>query len=109
VENKKFTAVEIVIGVSLALLIDVVALLLDLLIIGWVLATLLQAGASFATTLWLMMKGGKKATKLTRQLLKQFSNLLPWVPTVTFSFIIETILHNHEGLKKIKKIKTLTG
>ena len=107
-EEKKFSTAEVIIGGLFALFIDGMALLLDLIpAIGWLIATVVQAMASVGTTLWLVFKGSKRATKLERQLVKQLSNFLPFVPTVFASFMIEVALHNNPRLQHIaKKIKT---
>ncbi len=95
----KFSTAEMVIGGMFTLSVDIVSALLDIIpAIGWFIATLLQATISFSTTLWLMFKGGKKAMGLERQLIKQFSNVLPFIPTTFAAFIIETRLHNNPKL-----------
>jgi len=105
-EIKKFSTAEIVIGGLFTLGVDGVSALLDLVpIIGWMIATGVQAGTSFGTSFWLMSKGGKRAMKLERQLIKQISNILPLVPTTFTAFMIETALHNNPKLKKITAAK----
>ena len=102
----KFNAAETVLGILFSLLIDGLAAILDLVpIIGKITAPVIQAGVSFGTTLWLMAKGGKKATSLERQLVKHLANFLPFVPTLTIGFAIEVALHNNPRIaEKVKKV-----
>lgn len=91
----KFTTSEKIIGGMFTLIVDVIAALLDFVpAVGWFLATTIQGGTSFATTMWVKGKGGERATKLERQFIKQLSNALPWVPTCFASFFIEVVIHN---------------
>ena len=95
-EHRKFNMAEIVVGGLFTLTVDAVAALLDFVpAIGWMIASIIQAGTSFGTSMWLRTKGGKRAFGLERQLIKQASNLLPWVPTCFASFLIEAALHNN--------------
>lgn len=93
--KNKFSTAEKVVGGLFTLLVDTIAAGLDFIPgIGWIMATTIQSATSFATTLWLKSKGGEKATKIERQIIKQISNTLPWVPTCFASFLIEAIIHN---------------
>lgn len=102
-EHNKFTTAEIVIGGMFTLCVDGISALFDLTVIGMVVAIPLQAGTSFGTTLWLMSKGSKRATSLERQLIKQFSNVLPVIPTTFAAFMIETTLHNNPKFAQAAK------
>ncbi len=96
-DYKKFSASEIVIGVLFWLSVDGVAALLDMTGLGYLLATPLQSVSSFITSWWLSKKGGEKTPwGLKRQIMKQVSNFLPIIPTVTTSFIIEVVIHNRK-------------
>src|SRR6056297_603496 len=96
-DYKKFSASEIVIGVLFWLGVDGVAALLDMTGLGYLLATPLQSVSSFITSWWLSKKGGEKTPwGLKRQIMKQVSNFLPIIPTVTTSFIIEVVIHNRK-------------
>lgn len=103
--ENKFSTAEIILGGMFTLFIDIISALLDLTGIGWILATVLQSVTSFTTTFWVWSKGSKRATKLERQLMKQLSNILPWVPTCFVAFILEVILHNNpEKFGKLAKL-----
>lgn len=94
--HNKFTEAEIVVGGLGTLFIDGVSFVLDFVpVVGWVIATILQAATSVGTSWWLQNKGGKRAWGFERQLIKQIANFLPWVPTCFAAFMIETTLHNH--------------
>lgn len=101
-EEDKFTAAEMVIGGLLTLTVDVAALLLDSTGLGWLIATPLQAAASFGTSWWIRSKGDKHAWSLGRQLKKQGANFLPWVPTTFTAFVIEAIRHNNPKITNEK-------
>jgi uncharacterized membrane protein SpoIIM required for sporulation len=97
----KFNTSEIVLGGLFTLLIDATAALFDLLApvtagITMTIGIFLQSAMSFATSWWLMSKGGQRAWRLERQLIKQVSNFLPVVPTAFLAFIIEVVLHNRK-------------
>jgi len=94
---KKFNTGEVVIGTLTTLAIDGVCALLDLTTLGYFIATPLQSVTSAGTSWWLYSKGGKRAWKLERQIIKQLSNFLPVVPTTATAFIIETVKHNIES------------
>ncbi|MFB6212787.1 MAG: hypothetical protein ABEI53_03175 [Candidatus Magasanikbacteria bacterium] len=95
-----FRISEIVIGLLFIFAIDVLSALLDLSGFLWPIATFLQGATSLATTAWLKMKGGSRATSIERQFTKQISNLLPWVPTCSLAFVIEVYIHNKEVNRK---------
>ncbi len=97
--DSKFNTAEVVLGGIVTLIVDLIAIACDLLAaitagITMVLGMMLQSVTSFGTSWWLMSKGGKRAWKLERQLIKQFSNFLPIIPTAFTAFIIEVIIHN---------------
>ena len=111
-EHKKFNTAEVVIGGLFTLAIDVVSALLDLAAIvtggiTYVIAVLLQAGTSAATSFWLMSKGGKRAFGLERQLTKQIANFLPWIPTCFTAFMIEAVMHNNPKLAGVASGKVV--
>ncbi len=96
-ELKPFNEAELVVGTLGCLLVDGASALLDLVpAFGLLAAAAIQSGASFGTTFWLMTKGGSRAARLERQVLKQGVNILPILPTVTTAFIIETVVHNRK-------------
>lgn len=103
-EKKKFNTSEVVLGSIITLLVDLTALVFDFLSpftagITMVFGIILQSIISFATSWWLMSKGGKRAWRIERQLIKQLSNFLPVIPTAFTAFIIEVVLHNR-GIKQ---------
>src|SRR3989344_7083400 len=100
-ELNKFSMGEIILGGFFLFAIDVVCAFLDFLGIGLVIAPILQAGGSFATTLWLRAKGDQDAIGLARQITKYAANILPILPTLTTAFIIETYIHNHPKLTAV--------
>ncbi|MEX1014476.1 MAG: hypothetical protein WDZ80_04930 [Candidatus Paceibacterota bacterium] len=105
-KEKKFNEAEIIIGGLATLGVDAVAFLLDLTAIGYIIATPLQAFTSFMTSLWASSKGDLEAFKAKRQVIKQASNFLPWVPTCFVFFVWEVVkLNNPEIAGKIDLTK----
>lgn len=112
--QKKFGAVDIVIGGFITIFIDVIAGLLDLTGMGYIVAVPLQAATSFATTMWIKAKGGERAWALEKQITKQGANFLPVSPivittfTCSIAFFIEVFLHN-KGIGKLANIGSGSG
>jgi len=94
-EPKKFTEAEIVLGSFFLLALDGLSALLDLTGIGLIIAPVVQAAGSAATTWWLHLKGDAGAANLGRQLTKYIANFLPLLPTLFIVFLIEVYVHNH--------------
>lgn len=102
-KHSKFTMAELVIASLFLLGIDVIAAFFDSFAVGWLIATPLQAAASFGTSWWIRSKGDKHAWSLGRQLKKQGANFLPWVPTAFTAFVIEAVRHNNPKVAGIAK------
>lgn len=94
-EVNKFTEAELVVYGMLALGVDGICALLDVLVIGLVISPIIQGAASFGTSLLLKNKGDDGAFGFGRQLAKQASNLLPVLPTVFTLLMIEAYIHNN--------------
>ena len=101
---------EVIFGTLTLFGIDIFCFVIDWTGVGAIVAPVIQAGGSFATSWWLHAKGGKKAFSLGRQIGKYGSNILPFVPTLTLVFWIETYLHNHpDAAPAIRKVTAITG
>jgi hypothetical protein len=104
--EKKIMEAELILGGLFFLGIDLFAGLLDFLGVGIIIGGILQAGGTFAATVFFWLKGDKGALKFGRQIVKYAANFLPWVPTLFLAFIIESYLFNHPGkLGALEKIK----
>lgn len=103
-EINKYNEVELIMGGLFYLGVDGICALLDFTGIGAVITPVIQSFGTFSQTLWAMGKGDKQALKLGRQISKYAANLLPWLPTLTAVFFIETYIHNHP-----KQVAQLAG
>ncbi len=92
----KYNLAEIVIGVLLFLMIDLIALGLDLTGIGSIIAVVLQSGGVLIMNLWALSKGDKNSLKISRQIIKYLANVLPILPTCTLVFLIDVFLLNYK-------------
>ncbi len=95
-ENKeKFELAEIVLYSLGALFIDGLCLLLDLTLVGLLIAPIIQSLATFGFGFILRGKGDKEALSFKRQIGPQTLNFLPVLPTVFGSSIRRMITHNN--------------
>jgi hypothetical protein len=95
-ENKeKFELAEIVLYSLGALFIDGLCLLLDLTLVGLLIAPIIQSLATFGFGFILRGKGDKEALSFKRQIGPQTLNFLPVLPTVFGSSIRRMIAHNN--------------
>lgn len=97
----KFMEADMILGGGSALLVDGFCALIDLTVAGALVTPLVQGATTLGFSLWLWQKGDKRAFGLGRQIAKQASNLLPFVPTLTAVFIIDVIIHNNPKLKGV--------
>ncbi len=95
-ENQpKFNLVEIILGFLLALVIDVLAAIVDLFSLG-VLGFIVQALSWLLFTLWFTLKGVKATSSLVKRFLVPLVvQLVPVVPTMIFTFLVTVYMENH--------------
>ncbi len=105
VENKKphnkYLEAELIIGGLFFLTIDGVCALIDVTGVGLAIAPVIQAAGTGAMTFWGYMKRDSAALKTSHQITKYALNLLPLLPTLFTSFVIQTYIHNHPKLNKM--------
>ena len=106
---KKFGEAEIILGISGALIVDGICALVDLTGVGTLITPLIQSGTMFCYSLWLHSKGDKNALKFNKQIIKQVSNLIPVLPTVTAVFLIDVIVHNNPKIARLAGAATGGG
>jgi hypothetical protein len=95
-ENKqKFELAEIILYSLGALFIDGLCFLLDLTVIGLLIAPIIQSLATFGFAFILRGKGDKESLSLKRQIGPQTLNFLPALPTVFGSSLRRMIIHNN--------------
>jgi len=96
-EHKKFSEVEIMLGLFGFGGIDLVCAIIDFTGVGLALTPILQGGGTFASNLWFRFgKGDTQSLNLGRQIAKYGGNFLPVVPFLTVAFFIEVQLHNNQ-------------
>jgi hypothetical protein len=93
--QKRFELGEIIFYSLFALLIDGLCLLLDLTVIGLVIAPIIQGLATFGFALILRNKGDSQAISFKKQIGPQLWNLAPALPTVFASALRRMIQHNN--------------
>lgn len=91
----EYTTVELILGIMFFGTIDLIALIIDLTGVGMAIAPFIQAGGNGVMYYWSWTKGDAAALRLGRMLTKLSVNIIPFLPTLTTVFIIETWLHNH--------------
>jgi hypothetical protein len=101
--RQKFELGEIVFYSLFALFIDGLCLLLDLTVVGLVIAPILQGLATFGFSVILKNKGDSQAISFKKQIGPQALNLLPVLPTVFGMSLRRMMTHNNP------KISGLTG
>lgn len=119
----KFNLVEIILGSTIALLIDFVSIFADLLagVGGFVIQTL----SWLLFTLWFQLKGATATANLVRRFLVPIAaQIIPFVPTQIFTFAASVYMENHPekfglvtsavslskmDVKKLKNVKETGG
>ena len=119
----KFSLVEIILGSIVALIIDVVSAFADLLarVGGFVIQTL----SWLLFTLWFTLKGATATANLVRRFLVPIgAQLVPFIPTQIFTFLVSTYMENRPekfglvttavalgkmDVKKLKNVKETEG
>lgn len=100
-EGNKYNEAEIIIGTLFLLGVDGLCFILDLTVVGTFISRVVK-WASQAGMLWLAnSKGDKNALKMGRVLAKFALNAVPFLPTLTTIFLIETYLHNHPKIAEV--------
>ena len=102
-DRQKFELGEIIFYSLFALFIDGICFLLDLTVIGLVIAPIIQGLATFGFALILKNKGDSQAISFKKQIGPQLWNLAPALPTVFASALRRMIQHNNPKLSVIGK------
>jgi hypothetical protein len=119
----KFNLIEIILGSMVALLIDIVSIFADLLagVGGFVVQTL----SWLLFTFWFYLKGASVTANMVRRFLVPIAvQLVPFIPTQIFTFLVSVYMENHPekfgllqtaakvgkmNLKGLKEIKGTKG
>jgi hypothetical protein len=91
----RFELGEIIFYSLFALLIDGLCLLLDLTVVGLIIAPIIQGLATFGFSLILRNKGDSQALSFKKQIGPQVWNLAPVLPTVFGTSLRRMIVHNN--------------
>ena len=110
-DKKKFELAEIILYSLGALFIDILSSLLDLTIIGYPIASILQFLATLGFAFILRGKGDTESLSLKGQIGPQTLNFLPVLPTVFASALRKMIKHNNStgGSTTGQAFKKLAG
>ncbi len=98
-DHNKFSAAEVLLGISFFGGLDSIAILIDITGVGLVIAPVIQSFGTLTQTLWFWSKGDKNSLKFGRQAVKYAANALPIVPTLTIAFFVEAQIHNNPKLQ----------
>lgn len=93
-EKQNFELGEIILYSLLALFVDGICLLLDLTVVGLVIAPIIQGLASFGFSMILRSRGDGEALSFKKQIGPQMWNLAPALPTVFGTSLRRMIVHN---------------
>lgn len=94
-EHKKYSEVEILLGTFLFLGCDGICFLIDWTGVGIIVSRVIKWAANGAMMYVAWQKGDTNALKSGRVIGKFAVNTVPFLPTLTTIFWIETYLHNH--------------
>ena len=95
---KKIDEVEITIGVGLSLLVWSLCLLLDTVGIGLVVSPVIESFFTFGVWWFFKNHGDPHSSRFGVNFAMFASTLIPFLPTIVASFIIKTVVHNHQNL-----------
>lgn len=93
--GNKYSEAEIVIGALFLLGADGICFLISLTGIGFFIAAAIKGFINIALLWWAMSKGDKNALRFGRVIAKFLINMIPLLPTLTTTFLVETYIHNH--------------
>ena len=94
-DQPKFNFVEIILGSLIALTIDGLGAIADFFGIA-ILGFFVQALSWLMFTLWFTLKGVKATASLVRRFLVPISvQLVPFIPTMIFTFLVSVYMENH--------------
>lgn len=97
-EDKKFGAGETLIFSFLFLFVDAVCFLLDWTVVAAFFTPVIQGFVLFFMDKMLSAKGSKSTAKMGRQIAKYALQLVPLLPTLVTTFLIEVNIHNNPQL-----------
>lgn len=122
-DGPKFNLVEVIFGSLIALTIDIVSIFADLL--AGVGGFVVQSLSWLLFTFWFTMKGATATATLIRRFLVPIATqIIPFVPTQIFTFLVSVYMENHPekfglvttaatlskmDLKKLKNVKQAEG
>lgn len=105
-EDKKIGSGELLIFSFLFLFVDTLCFLLDWTIVGAGFTPVIQGFVLFFMDKFLIGKGVKAASQLGRKIAKYALQLIPILPTLVTTFLIEAYIHNNP---KIAQVATKTA
>ncbi|MGC9603241.1 MAG: hypothetical protein ABSF47_02110 [Minisyncoccia bacterium] len=95
---KKIDEVEIAIGVGFSLLVWFLCALLDAVGIGLVVSPIIESFFTFGMWWFFKNHGDPHSSRFGANFAMYASNLIPFLPAIVASFIIKTVIHNHQNL-----------
>lgn len=104
-EDKKIGSGELLIFSFLFLFVDLACALLDLTVVGAGATPVIQGFFLFAMDNFLMGRGSKSVTKLGRKIAKYALQLIPFLPTLMTTFLIEAFVHNNPKVAQVVATK----
>ncbi|HXF44230.1 MAG TPA: hypothetical protein VNK70_02075 [Candidatus Paceibacterota bacterium] len=113
-KNNKISESEMIVIGGLMFLTDGICLLIDFTVVGPAFTPVIQSAATFTSAWWFSMKGDSSAFNFGKMGAQLGANILPWLPTLTVAFAINTFTFNHPRLTKtvgtvVGKIKPSAG
>ena len=107
-EDKKIGSGELLVFSFLFLFVDVICFLIDWTGVGMGITPAIQGFVLFFMDKFLMGKGSKSASKMGRKIAKYAIQLIPMLPTLVTTFIIEVAIHNNWKLVQVTRKKALS-
>lgn len=95
---RKIDETEIAIGVGMSLLVWFLCALLDAVGIGLVVSPVIESFFTFGTWLFFKNHGDPNSERFGINFAMYASNLIPFVPAIVVSFVVKTMVHNHQNL-----------
>lgn len=102
---------ELLVFSFLFLFVDIICFLIDFTVVGAGITPVIQGFVLFFMDKFLMGKGTKSASKLGRKIAKYALQLLPLLPTLVTTFLIEAAIHNKQNSIPIasKSVPSVVG
>lgn len=97
-EDNKFGTGEILIFSLLFLFVDLICFLLDWTVVAAFFTPVIQGFILFFMDKMFINKGSKTASKLGKKIAKYALQLVPILPTLFGTFLVEALIHNNPKL-----------